>query len=132
MDKKKKILIAIGIVEAAFLIFALVLSIIVWSTIPSGEFPTTADYEKACMEQNEFIGFFQVNNIAFFCIICIPVFVIIAIDFIYFAMVASKRETNLSDKQMAAIKKRAEEEVRAELMKEMEAELQEEQPKNEQ
>ena len=47
----------------------------------------------------------------------------VALDFVYFAIVASKRESNLSDQQLAAIKKRAEEEVRAELMKEVEAEV---------
>ena len=46
----------------------------------------------------------------------------VALDFVYFALVASKRESNLSDQQLAAIKKRAEEEVRAELMREVEQE----------
>lgn len=134
MDKNKKILISVGVLEAAILIFALVLSIIVWTTITPGEnFPgDQAAWEAANIEKNgAFIAFFQNNTTWFFCIICIPVFVLIAVDFIYFAIIASKRESNLSDKQLAAIKKRAEEEVRAEMMKEMEAELEEEKPQKE-
>lgn len=127
MDKNKKILIIGGIVEAAILIFALVLSIIVWTTItkvPEGQYMAPEVFKQSNIDKNgAFIAFFQNNTTAFFCIICIPVFVLIAVDFIYFAVIASRRETNLSSKQMAELKKRAEEEVRAEMMKEMEEEL---------
>lgn len=124
MDKNKKILLIGGIIEGVILLTALILSIIIWTTIvdPSTITPTpTAEELKALnIEKNkEFIAFFQNDTTAFFCIICIPVFVIIALDFVYFAIVASKKESNLTDEQMAALKEKAEAEVRAELMKEM-------------
>ena len=124
MDKNKKILLFGGIAEGAILIFALVLSIIVWTTVHHGdEFASLAELQEANIRDNgAFIGFFQNNTTAFFCIVCIPIFVIVAVDFVYFAVIASKRESNLSDAQLAAIKKKAEEEVRAEMLKEIEAE----------
>ena len=124
MDKNKKILLIGGIVEGAILVFALVLSIIVWTTVKHGEdYASIEALQQANIEANgPFIAFFQNNTTAFFCIICIPIFVIVALDFVYFALLASKRESNLSDAQLAAIKKKAEEEVRAELMAEIEAE----------
>ena len=123
MSKNKKILIIGGSIEGALLIFALIVSIIVGTTATSAkEHP--ADWQQLNIQHNgSFIGFFQNNPTAFFLIICIPIFVMVALDFVYFAVVASKRESNLSDQQLEAIKKRAEEEVRAELMKEVEAEI---------
>ena len=119
MDKNKKILLIGGIVEGAILLFALVLSIIVWTTIAKGE-TTPEAYHAANIEKNgQFIAFFQNNPVAFFCIICIPIFVLVALDFIYFAIIASKRESSLNDDQLAAIKKQAEKEVREEMMKEI-------------
>ena len=124
MDKNKKIILIGGIIEAAVLIFDLVLSIIVWTTLKSDPNWTTDQFVAANYQANrQFIGFFQTNTNAFFCIVCIPAFVLIALDFVYFAVTASKKETNLSDKQYAALKKKAEEEVRAEMMKELEEEL---------
>ena len=121
MDKNKKILLIGGIVEGALLIFALVLSIIVWTTVCNGkDYPTVELLHQANIDKNgPFIAFFQNNTTAFFCIICIPIFVIVALDFVYFAIIASKRESSLSDAQLAAIKKKAEEEVREEMMKEL-------------
>ena len=130
MDKNKKILLIGGIIEAAVLIFVLVLSIIVWTTISKGEFATQQDFMNANYIKNgAFIAFFQNNTTAFFCIICIPVFALIAADFVYFAIIASKKESNLSEEQIAKIKKKAEEEVRAEMMKELEEEVLEEENK---
>jgi hypothetical protein len=123
MSKNKKILIIGGSIEGALLIFALIVSIIVGTTATSAK-AHPADWQQLNIQNNgAFIGFFQNNPTAFFLIICIPIFVMVALDFVYFAIVASKRESNLSDQQLAAIKKRAEEEVRAELMKEVEAEV---------
>ena len=127
MDKNKKILLIGGIVEGALLIFALVLSIIVWTTVCNGkDYPTVELLHQANIDKNgPFIAFFQNNTTAFFCIICIPIFVIVALDFVYFAIIASKRESTLSDDQLAAIKKQAEQEVREEMLKEIQAEEQE-------
>ena len=133
MSKNKKILIIGGSIEGALLIFALIVSIIVGTTATSAK-DNPGTWQQMNIDKNgQFIAFFQNNPTAFFLIICIPIFVMVALDFVYFAIVASKRETNLSDQQLEAIKKRAEEEVRAELMKEVEAEvgLEKEEPKEE-
>ena len=126
MDKNKKILLIGGIIEGAILIFALVLSILVWTTVVNAEAEgiyTTEALHQANIDKNgPFIAFFQNNTTAFFCIVCIPIFVIVALDFVYFAIIASKRESTLSDDQLAKIKKQAEEEVRAEMLKELEEE----------
>ena len=121
MDKNKKVLLIGGIIEGAILVFALVLSIIVWTTVCNGkDYVSPEALRQANIEKNgAFIAFFQNNTTAFFCIVCIPIFVIVALDFVYFAIIASKRESSLSDEQLAAIKKKAEEEVRQEMMKEI-------------
>ena len=126
MDKNKKILLIGGIVEGALLIFALVLSIIVWTTVCNGkDYPTIEMLRQANIDKNgPFIAFFQNNTTAFFCIVCIPIFIMVALDFVYFAIIASTRESSLSDDQLAKIKKQAEEEVRAEMLKELEEENQ--------
>ena len=133
MEKNKKVLLIGGIIEGAILLFALVLSIIVWTTIAKGDFPTKEALHQANIAKNgAFIAYFQNHTPFFFCVVCIPVFVIVAVDFVYFAIIASKRETNLSSQQLAAIKKKAEEEVRAEMMKEIESEMLEKEPDQEQ
>ena len=123
MDKQKKILLIGGIVEGAILVFDLIVSIIVWTTI-SSEAEIMAhggDYEALNISKNgPFIGFFQNNPTAFFCIICIPLFAMIAADFIYFAILASKKESKLSDAQLEAIKAKAKKEAEEELMREFE------------
>jgi len=121
MDKNKKIMLIGGIVEAAILIFALVLSILVWTTVNSADAVGSKEAaQQLNLEQNgAFIGSLQNNPTIFFCVVCIPVFVIVAVDLVYFAMIASKKETNLTDEQLAAIKKKAEEQVRAEMMEEI-------------
>lgn len=123
MDKKKKILIGVGIGEAVLLVFALVVSIIVWSTAHTIEQAMAAGYADLkqfnVVKNGTFIAFFQNTPVAFFLIICLPIFILIAVDFVYLAITAYKRETNLSDDQMKAIKKKAEEQVREEVMKEL-------------
>ena len=120
MDKNKKILLIAGIVEAIFLIFALVVSIIVWTTIApttiDGRQLTEAEWEAENLARNgAFIAFFQNNRTAFFCIICVPIFVIVAVDFVYFAVIANKKESVLTEEQKEEIKRKAREEFEAEL-----------------
>ena len=124
MEKNKKILIIGGIVEGAFLIFALIVSILVWTTAHKADDfgGSVQKAQEANLAANPFIGTFQNNTMLFFCIICIPVFVIVAIDLVYFAIIASKKESALTSDQREAIRKKAEEEVRSELMKEILAE----------
>lgn len=122
MDKRKKVLIIGGSIEAAILLIALILSIIVWSTAHTQEQAAAAgmtlpDYNIAM--NGGFIGFFQNNTTAFFLLICVPIFAIIGVDIVYLAIVASKKESKLTDEQLKAIKKKAEAQVREEIMKEM-------------
>ena len=135
MDEKRKKLIVIGVAafEALFLIFALVISIIVFTTITDGEGMTEEAWRQANIANNgEFIGFLQNESTAFFCIFIIPTLVFIVVDFIYFAVIASKKESSLSDAELAAIKKQAEEEVRAEMLAQMKAEIKAEAEEKEQ
>ena len=125
---RKRLIVGIAVFEAAFLIFALVISIIVFTTITNGEGMTEDMWRQANLDKNgPFIGFLQNENMAFFCIFIIPTLVFIVVDFIYFAIIASKKESSLSDAELKAIKKQAEEEVRAEMLEQMKAELKQEQ-----
>lgn len=120
MDSQKKTFIIGGIIEAAILIFDLVVSILVWTTFQSPELYPTNWQEKNIEVNGPMIGFFQNNTTAFFCIICIPLFAIIALDFVYFAIIANKKESKLSDAQLEAIHKKAQAQAEAEVLKELE------------
>ena len=131
MDKNKKILLIGGIVEGLILVFCLVVSILVLTRLVPHEGLSDADWIQANMDNSgPFIGTLQTQPPLFFCTICIPVFLMVAVDFVYFFIIANKRESNLSEEQMEAIKKKAEEEVRDEIMKEM-LEGKKEEPKEE-
>lgn len=123
MGNEKKTLIIGGIVEAAILIFDLVVSILVWTTFVSPEEYPTNWQEKNIEKNGPMIGFFQNNTTAFFCIICIPLFAIIALDFVYFAIIANKKESKLSEAQLDAIRKKAQAEAEAEVLRELEEEM---------
>ncbi|MCQ2742803.1 MAG: hypothetical protein MJ239_05865 [Bacilli bacterium] len=124
MDKKKKItLITAGVAELAIIVFALVVSILVLVTFHDPEkFGQSQAMELNLKENGPFIGFLQNNPTAFFCSILIPVFAILAVDIIYLVIVAQKRATNLTDAETAAIKAKAKEEARLEVLKELEEE----------
>ena len=127
MDKQKKTFIIGGIAEGIILIFDLVISIIVWTTMPTEQEVQIwgMEFADACVKKNgAFIGFFQGNPTAFFCIICIPLFAIIALDFIYFAVLASKKESRLSEGQLEQIRLQARQQAEAEILAEMQAEQQ--------
>ena len=122
MDKQKKIFLIGGIVEGAILIFDLIISIMVWTTIVPAD-QVVGDYQEACIAKNgPMIGYLQSNPTLFFCIICIPLFLIIAVDFIYFAVLASKKESKLTDAQLESIKAKAKAQAEEELRREMEQE----------
>ena len=110
MDSQKKTFIIGGIIEAAILIFDLVVSILVWTTFQSPELYPTNWQEKNIEVNGPMIGFFQNNTTAFFCIICIPLF----------AIIANKKESKLSDAQLEAIHKKAQAQAEAEVLKELE------------
>ena len=123
MDKQKKTFLIGGIIEGAILIFDLVVSILVWTTFVDPEMYPTNWQEKNIEQNGAMIGFFQNNTTAFFCIICIPIFAIIALDFVYFAIVASKKESMLTEAQLEAIQKKARAQAEAEVLKELEEEM---------
>lgn len=124
MDKKKKItLFGIGGLELAIVLFALIVSIIVLATYNDPATYGNAEAARRNLELNgPMIGFFQNNSTAFFCIILIPVFVILVLDIIYLVAAAVKRESNLSKAEADAIREQAKAEARAEVLKEMQAE----------
>ena len=129
MDKNKKVILIGGIVEGLILVFCLVVSILVLTRLVSHEGLSDQDWINANMDKSgPFIGTLQTQPPLFFCTICIPVFLMVAVDFVYFFIIANKRESNLSEEQLEAIKKKAEEEVRDEIMKEMLEGKKEEEP----
>lgn len=130
---RKRLIFGVAGFEALFLIFALIISIIVFTTICNGkDYPDVQAWKDANIAKNGgFIGFLQNENMAFFGIFIIPTLVFIIVDFIYFAIIASKKESSLSDAELKAIKKQAEEEVRAEMLEQMKAELKQEQENKE-
>lgn len=122
MDKKKKIgLIIAGAIEAAIVVFVLVVSILVTVTFNDPE--KVPHFQEANLEQNgPFIGWLQNNPTQFLLIILIPIFLILALDVIYLVIVAAKRQSNLSDAEQAAIEEQAKKEAREEILREMMAE----------
>lgn len=122
MDKKKKIgLITAGIVELAIVVFVITVSILV--TVTFNDPDVTPDFQTKNIENNgPFIGWLQNNPTYFLFIILIPIFVILALDIIYLVMVATKRGSNLSDAEQAAISEQAKKEAREELLKELQNE----------
>ncbi|HBE99097.1 MAG TPA: hypothetical protein DDW18_03575 [Firmicutes bacterium] len=119
MDKKKKIcLITAGAIELAIVIFVITVSILV--TVTFNDPDVYANYQQLNLEKNgPFIGWLQNNPTYFLFIILIPIFVILALDIIYLVLVATKRGTNLSDEEQAAIAEQAKKEAREELLKEL-------------
>ena len=120
MDKaQKRKLIIIGAIEAAIVIFALVVSILVVVTFHK---PDEYDAYNNNMQNGAMIGFFQNNPTAFFLIIVLPLFLILALDVIYLIVYATKRESSLTEKERAAIEEQARKEAREEVLREMQEE----------
>ena len=125
MDKKKKIgLIVAGALELAIVIFVITVSVLV--TVTFNDPDVYPNYQQLNIEKNgQFIGWLQNNPTYFLFIILIPIFVILALDIIYLVMVATKRGTNLSDAEQAAISEQAKKEAREELLRELQQEKEE-------
>ena len=118
MDKKTKIrLIVAGAVELVIVVFCLVVSIMVMSTITD---PNLPDHAAINIQKNgPFIGWFQNNSTPFFLIIVLPLFVLLALDVIYLIVFATKRESSLSASERHAIEEQAKREAREEVLREM-------------
>lgn len=118
MDKKSKIrLIVAGAVELIIVVFCLVVSIMVMSTITDPNLPNHA--ELNIQNNGAFIGWFQNNSTPFFLIIVLPLFVLLALDVIYLIVFATKRESSLSASERHAIEEQAKREAREEVLREM-------------
>ena len=130
MNKNKKIgLIVAGAVELALIVFCLIVSILVMSTLH-----TFAEYgneaAKLNLENNgPMIGWFQNNPTPFFLIIVVPMLVILVVDVVYIVMYAVKRESNLSEQEMKILEEQARNQAKDELRAEIMAELEEEEKK---
>src|SRR5574344_600696 len=119
MDKKsKKILLIVGAIEAAILIFCLTISILVLAKMDKGADVTPED---RIAQNGAFIAWFQNNTTPFFLVIVLPVFVIFLVDAVYLIMYSAKRASALTDDEREAIQAQAREEARKELEAEMKA-----------
>lgn len=118
MDKKqKRTLIIVGALEAAIIVFCLVVSILVIATYHAPE--SGPDYAELNAQNGPLIGWFQNNPNPFFLIIVLPLLVILALDIIYLIVFAVRKESRLSDSEREEIAKAAREEAKKELMREM-------------
>ena len=124
MDKKSKSkLIIAGAIEAVFVIFALVVSVIVAATYPKGADAMTSTEFMAAIEANgKFIAWFQENRTRIFLVLILPMLLLLAVDVTYLVIFATKKENKLSEDEEKAIEERAKREAREELMREIMAE----------
>jgi|SRR5574344_344661 hypothetical protein len=113
MDNKKKLLIVLGIVEAAILVFCLIVSILVLRNFYAN------DTGRNISENGVFIGTLQNNHVLFFCTIVLPVFVIFLADGAYLIVYANKKASMLGDKEKKAIEEEAKRQAREEVLKEL-------------
>ena len=124
MDKKTKIrLFVAGGIELVIVVFCLVVSILVMTTIADPNLPNHAELN---MKNGPLIGWFQNNSTPFFLIIVLPLFVILAVDVIYLIVFATKRESSLSATEREAIEEQAKREAREEVLREMQEEAKKE------
>ena len=114
MDKKtKRTLFIAGIVEAAIILFCLIVSILVIVTYNKPE--SGPNWQQMNLDKNgPLIGWFQNNPTPFFLIIVLPLLVILVLDIIYLIIYASKRESKLSDDEINEIQAQARAEAREE------------------
>lgn len=113
---KKKTLITIAAIEVVILVFCLIVSIMVMTTIdPMGDKATNL------ANNGPLIGTLQNSPILFGCTIVLPIFIIFVVDGVYLIIYASKRESMLSEQEkkdlLEEAKKQAREEALAEIKK---------------
>ena len=118
-DTKKILIIVAGILEALIVIFALVVSIIVFVTIlPVGSAQTNVE------ANGYFIGTLQDNPVIFLVSILVPLIVIFVLDglFLIYIAVISSKATSTALSQLSEEEKRAIlEEAKAEALAEIDA-----------
>lgn len=117
MDKKtKRILIIVGVVEVAVLVFCLVVAILVYSTFDAN------NASNSVPKNGAFIGTLQTNGVLLFFTIVFPALLIFLVDGGYLIYYAVKRESSLNEKEKSAIEEEAKRQAREEVLKELKAE----------
>ncbi len=116
---KRTLIIAVAI-EVVVIVFCLVVSILVMTTIdPNGN-------QSANIAKNgEMIGTLQNNPVLFALTIVLPLFIVFVVDGIYLIMYATQRESMLNDQEKAELLEEAKRQAREEALAELKKEKQE-------
>lgn len=130
--KTKKILFwTIGAVEVAILIFCLVIAILTLQN-PHTDIQDSAARYQACLADNgPMIAWLQNNQVPFFLLIVLPVFVIFLVDGIYLVIYAVKKPRVISKEDEEALREQARAEARAQILREMQEQAKAEEAKPE-
>lgn len=118
MDKKQKLtLIVAGVVEAAVIIFCMVVAILV---LVSG-FSSAGTEDKITWEGNHpgMIGWMCTHRTGFFLICVLPPIALFIVDGIYLILYATKKESVLSKEEKEAITEEAKRQAKEEILKEL-------------
>lgn len=110
MSKNKKIILGIvSLLELAVIVFCLIISIKVMTTI-------SENANSNIINNGEFIGGLQNNPVLFFCSIVLPLFLIFVVDGVYLIVYAVKKESKLTEKERDAISEEAKRQAREEVL----------------
>ena len=120
MKLSKRTLIIAAAIEVVVIVFCLVVSIIVMTTID----PVGGDWN---IENNgAFIGTLQNNPILFAITIVLPLFIIFVADGVYLIMYATQRESMLNDQEKTELLEEAKRQAREEALAELRSQKKEE------
>lgn len=114
MDKKKRtILIIVGAIEIAIILFSLIVSIMV---ITAGNAGTP---EANLRLHGPFIGWLLNHYIWYFVLFVLPLLIIFVVDGVYLIMFANKKESSLSAEDKEAIAEEAKRQAKEEVLREL-------------
>ena len=114
MDKKKRnILIIVGAIEIAIILFSLIVSIMVITAGNTGD-PTTN-----VKVHGPFIGWLLNHYIWYFVLFVLPLLIIFVVDGVYLIMFANKKESSLSQSDKDAIAEEAKRQAKEEVLREL-------------
>ena len=114
MDKKKRnILIIVGAIEIAIILFSLIVSIMV---ITAGNAGTA---EANLRIHGPFIGWLLNHYIWYFVLFVLPLLIIFVVDGVYLIMFANKKESSLSQSDKDAIAEEAKRQAKEEVLREL-------------
>ncbi len=118
MDKKQKLtLIIAGVLEAAVIIFCMVVAIMVLTC----GYSSASDNEKIVWYENHptMIGWMCTHRTGFFLICVLPPIALFVVDGIYLILYATRKESVLSKEEKDAITEEAKRQAKAEILKEL-------------